>query len=72
MAQPPIGERQGTVVEFERHVGLGTIECADGSRLMFHCAEIADGSRDIAIGTEVTFSILRKFSRDEAGRIAPR
>lgn len=66
------GTREGTVVEFDVHVGLGRIETADSTLIMFHCAEIADGSRDIAVGTPVTFEIMRKFSRDEARLVAPR
>jgi hypothetical protein len=33
---------------------------------MFHCAEIVDGSRDIAVGTRVTFRLVTKFGREEA------
>ena len=66
------GTREGTVVEFDVHVGLGRIQTSDGTSVMFHCAEIADGSRDIAVGTPVTFEIMRKFSRDEARLVAPR
>lgn len=61
----------GTVVEFDAHVGLGHIETADGVRYMFHCAEIADGSRLVPVGARVSFEILRKFSRDEARLVAP-
>ena len=61
----------GTVVEFDAHVGLGRIEASDGRLLVFHCAEIADGSRSIEVGARVGFSLLRKFSRDEAGHVAP-
>ncbi len=42
----------GTVVEFDAAVGLGVIE-ADDVAYPFHCIEIADGSRDIAVGTAV-------------------
>ena len=68
----PAGTREGTVVEFDAHIGLGRIQTSDGTSVMFHCAEIADGSRDIAVGTPVSFEIMRKFSRDEARLIAPR
>jgi len=59
---------QGTVVEFDRDVGLGVIE-AGGRRYPFHCIEIADGSRDIAVGTEVSFELLCKLGRYEAAAI---
>jgi hypothetical protein len=37
----------------------------------FHCIEIADGSRAIDIGTEVSFDLLAKFGRWEAANIRP-
>jgi hypothetical protein len=66
----------GRVVEFDRDVGLGVIESdadePDGTRYPFHCIEIADGSREIEVGTAVTFTPLAKFGRYEAGDIRPR
>ncbi len=58
----------GTVVEFDAMAGLGVIE-ADGVGYPFHCIEIADGSRDIAVGAEVSFEVLAKFGRYEAASI---
>ncbi|MGA9276069.1 hypothetical protein [Ilumatobacter sp.] len=58
----------GTVVEFDAAVGLGVI-AADDDRYPFHCIAISDGSRDIAIGTEVAFDVLCKFGRYEAADI---
>jgi cold shock CspA family protein len=52
-------------------VGLGDITIADGTVVMFHCAEIADGSRQIAVGSEVECDIVMKFSRAEASAIRP-
>ena len=60
----------GTVVAFDAEVGLGDVEAA-GERYQFHCIEITDGSRDIAVGTEVTFDLLCKFGRYEAANITP-
>ena len=57
---------RGKVTAFDAHVGLGDITMADGSVVMFHCAEIADGSRQIDIGSEVECDIVMKFSRAEA------
>ena len=62
---------RGTVTAFDAHVGLGDITMADGSVIMFHCAEIADGSRQIDIGSEVECEIVVKFSRAEASAIRP-
>lgn len=61
----------GAVIEFDRVVGLGEVELADGTRYPFHCIEIADGTRDIAVGTAVTFELLGKLGRYEAARITP-
>ena len=47
----------GRVVAFDEHVGLGEIEADDGRRYPFHCTRIADGTRTIAVGADVTFEI---------------
>jgi cold shock CspA family protein len=61
----------GVVTEFDEHAGLGVITDGSGSEYSFHCAEIADGTRTIEIGTNVEFDPLPKLGRVEAGRIAP-
>lgn len=58
----------GIVTEFDASVGLGTIEGPDG-QVSFHCIEIADGSRHVEVGTEVTFDLLAKLGRWEAAAI---
>ena len=62
-------DRAGVVAEFDVERGLGTIESDDGDRHLFHCIEIADGSREIAVGAEVRFDELRKFGRVEAANV---
>ena len=62
---------RGTVTAFDAHVGLGDITIADGTIVMFHCAEIADGSRKIEVGTEIECDVVMKFSRAEARAIRP-
>ncbi len=55
----------GTVVSFDEAVGLGGIE-ADGAagseggtpHFPFHCTQIADGTRAVAVGTRVSFGLL--------------
>jgi cold shock CspA family protein len=47
----------GKVESFDREVGLGEVRAQDGRLFPFHCTEIADGSRDIAPGTEVVFAV---------------
>lgn len=59
----------GSVVSFDAAVGLGEIESSAGERHQFHCIEIADGTRDIALGAEVSFDVLLKFGRVEAANI---
>ncbi len=58
LAPTVIGARNtGTVARFDVDEGLGDVEVSSGVRWMFHCTEIADGSRDIDEGTKVTFVI---------------
>lgn len=45
-------------MEFDEGVGLGVLSCPDGTRYPFHCTAIADGSRVIPVGTQVTFRLL--------------
>ena len=59
----------GTVVSFDRHIGLGELLGDDGVRLPFHCIEIADGSRDIEVGARVHFGHRLKLGRVEAAQL---
>ncbi len=61
----------GRVVAFDEAAGLGEVERAGGTRFLFHCIEIADGTRSIAVGAAVRFEMLCKLGRYEAARIAP-
>ncbi len=47
---------RGTVATFDEDRGLGTIE-SEGRTFPFHCTQIADGTRTIAVGTAVTFDV---------------
>ena len=49
------GPGEGTVSAFDEPVGLGTVTTVDGVDYPFHCTQIADGSRTIAVGTPVIF-----------------
>lgn len=60
---------RGTVTSFDKEVGLGEITRDDGWVLPFHCIVIADGSRDIAVGTDVEFDVLCKLGRYEADHV---
>lgn len=57
---------RAVVVAFDAHVGLGRVRTEDGAEVLFHCAEIADGSRSIEVGAAVTCEIREKFGRPEA------
>ncbi len=62
----------GVVTAFDDAVGLGTITADDGREYPFHCTQIADGTRTIAVGTPVSFDVIPKLGRWEAGGITPR
>jgi cold shock CspA family protein len=61
----------GAVTEFDEPAGLGVVTAGDGVAYPFHCTEIADGTRTIAVGTEVQFELLARLGRWEAGSIRP-
>ena len=56
----------------EQPTTLGqVIEIDRGTTLLFHCVEIADGTRTIPVGQPVEFDLLRKFGADEASNLRP-
>jgi cold shock CspA family protein len=61
----------GTVIAFDEHVGLGEVQSDDGDVYLFHCVEIADGSRTIDVGAAVEFELMVKLGRFEASRLRP-
>jgi cold shock CspA family protein len=63
--------RRGRVVDFDEHVGLGHVVDDTGAELLFHCVEIADGTRAIPVGQVVEFELLHKFGTDEASNLRP-
>jgi cold shock CspA family protein len=67
------GPVDGVVAEFDDRRGLGTITTGDGTTYIFHCTQIADGTRSIANGTRVVFDV-RPGGRGqwEATAISPR
>jgi CspA family cold shock protein len=62
----------GTVTEFDDDVGLGVITADDGTTYPFHCTQIADGTRTIAVDTPVTFDLIGRLGRYEASNISRR
>ncbi|MGH9095649.1 MAG: cold shock domain-containing protein [Acidimicrobiales bacterium] len=64
--------RTGTVRQFDEQVGLGVVEAADGRRYPFHCTQIADGSRTIPVGAQVSFAVVAGHrGRWEAAGLRP-
>ena len=73
--------RTGQGGGFDERVGLGEIEVDAGARahrpseperLGFHCTQLADGSRTVAVGTRVDFRLLAgRGGRWEAADIRP-
>lgn len=67
--RPP--KRFGGVVDsFDVDVGLGVIRADTGQRFDFHAAELTDGTRVVDVGVGVTFELLPRFGRFQAGRVA--
>lgn len=62
----------GSVAAFEPDAGLGTVRGNDGTDYLFHCVEIADGTRTIEVGVAVSFNRLAKLGVYEAGQLTPR
>lgn len=48
----------GTVTAFDDFGGWGTVTDAEGTERFFHCTAIADGTRTIAVGTDVAFVVV--------------
>jgi cold shock CspA family protein len=61
----------GTVTELDEHKGWGTVTATDGVEWFFHCTQIADGTRTIAVGAAVTFEPLARLGRFEATVVRP-
>lgn len=57
---PPAGPQHGTVEAFDSHQCLGTIVDSVGHRWSFQCTALTDGSREIELGTAVTFLVARR------------
>lgn len=59
----------GRVTAFDGTTGIGTVEDDCGAGFLFHCLEIADGTRAIEPGTDVVFDVLSKLGAGEAVEI---
>ena len=71
MSHGSSGRRQGRVADYDHAAGYGTVVGHDDS-WFFHCTAIADGSRSIAVGTAVDFTLVPgHLGRMEARDIRP-
>ena len=61
----------GVVTSFDIRRGLGEITDESGTVWPFHCAEIADGSRNIDLGQRVSFVTRFHVVRTEAFAVTP-
>ncbi len=61
----------GVVHEFDEEKGYGTIVGNDGRSWFFHCTQIADGSRTVAVGTAVRFGLVARLGRYEGANVTP-
>jgi cold shock CspA family protein len=50
--------RRGVVTTFDEAAGMGVVTDAEGSEVPFHCTAIADGTRTIPVGVDVTFDLV--------------
>ncbi|HVB91727.1 MAG TPA: hypothetical protein VND70_06475 [Acidimicrobiales bacterium] len=74
MAGPasPAGPQFGRVTSFDPQRGWGTVAGNDGMEHGFHATAVADGSRLIAVGTRVVFTLAPGHrGRYEARSIDP-
>jgi cold shock CspA family protein len=58
MPAVPNASATGVVDAFDEPRGLGAVRSDDGAVLPFHCTAIADGSRTIAVGQPVRFTVV--------------
>jgi hypothetical protein len=68
----PLPSTSGRIASFDEHRGLGEVEDAEGRVIPFHCTAIADGSRTIAVGTDVAFRpVTGPVGLEEAAEVRP-
>jgi cold shock CspA family protein len=54
---PSAGPHTGSVASFGPARGLGTVTDESGTGFAFHATAISDGTRTIAVGTSVVFTL---------------
>jgi CspA family cold shock protein len=64
---------EAVVAHFDEARGDGVLRDSRGQEFYFHCVQIADGSRRIDVGTEVTARrVVGLRGRDEAADVQRR
>ena len=63
---------RGVVAAFDSDRGFGNVRADSGEEWFFHCTAIADGTRTIAVGAAVSFTVVPgRRGRYEATAVAP-
>ena len=63
--------RTGVIAAFDDPKGFGIVGSGD-DQYFFHCTQIADGTRTIGVGTEVTFEVVAgHLGQWEAAEVTP-
>lgn len=63
------GVRGGVVTDFDTHAGLGYVTDSEGNVYLLHCINIADKTRDVAVGQRVEFSTVMRYGHAEASMV---
>jgi cold shock CspA family protein len=58
VTEPLDGQVDGRVTAFDDGRGRGVVTAADGRQYTFHATRIADGTRRIAVGAAVRFTVV--------------
>ncbi|HBU01038.1 MAG TPA: hypothetical protein DEB20_00435 [Acidimicrobiaceae bacterium] len=53
----PLSDGRGVVASFDDPRGIGVVRRDDGTEYPFHCTAIGNGTRTIAVGSAVSFSV---------------
>jgi len=53
----PLSDGRGVIASFDDPRGIGVVRRDDGPEYPFHCTAIVDGTRTIAVGADISFSV---------------
>ena len=63
------GPSEGTVTSYDDHVGAGAVTGEDGRTWWFHCTRIADGTRSVEVGADVSYVLAPGPTGIEATKV---